>query len=93
VSLDPEARVSSAPALGVWSRVISGIRTVLASINRQLPNIDPKSLFPIGIEVSQGAIICGNLSTPNLLVLEFQAAHGAYGAVQVHRFVLAPSPH
>lgn len=49
----------------------------------QLPNFDPKNLLPMGLEVSKGAIICGNASAPNLLIAEFSEAQGTYGIVQV----------
>ncbi|KAF8893814.1 hypothetical protein BD779DRAFT_1669348 [Infundibulicybe gibba] len=49
---------------------------------RQLPNLDPLDLLPLGIEVTKGAIICGNNSTPNFLVAEFQRTEGTYGIVQ-----------
>ncbi|KAJ7218000.1 hypothetical protein GGX14DRAFT_550111 [Mycena pura] len=49
---------------------------------RQLPTLDPKDLLPFGIEVTKGAIICGNPSTPNLLVAEFKRTEGMFGIVQ-----------
>ncbi|KAF7376210.1 hypothetical protein MSAN_00036100 [Mycena sanguinolenta] len=51
-------------------------------IRRQLPTLDPKDLLPLGIEVTKGAIICGNPSTPNLLVAEFRRTAGMFGIVQ-----------
>ncbi|KAJ7096249.1 hypothetical protein C8R44DRAFT_371827 [Mycena epipterygia] len=51
-------------------------------VSRQLPTLDPKDLLPLGIEVTKGAIICGNPSTPNLLVAEFQKTEGMFGIVQ-----------
>ncbi|KAF9070624.1 hypothetical protein BDP27DRAFT_1401949 [Rhodocollybia butyracea] len=50
-------------------------------IREQLPNLDPKDLLPLGIEVSTGSIICGNASTPNLLVAEFKRVEGTFGIV------------
>ncbi|KAJ7251502.1 hypothetical protein B0H12DRAFT_1296299 [Mycena haematopus] len=51
-------------------------------VRRQLPTLDPKDLLPLGIEVTKGAIICGNPSTPNLLVAEFRRTEGMFGIVQ-----------
>ena len=36
------------------------------------------------MEVEKGAIICGNASTPNLLVAEYKKAEGTYGVVPVN---------
>ena len=63
-------------------------------MKHQLPNLDPKDLLPFGIEVIKGAIICGNSSTPNLLVAEFQRSEGTFGIVEVRYiclFVSLPS--
>ncbi|KAG7440025.1 uncharacterized protein BT62DRAFT_646663 [Guyanagaster necrorhizus] len=49
---------------------------------RQLPTLDPKELLPIGLDATKGVIICGNNSTPNLLVAEFQRAEGNIGISQ-----------
>ncbi|KAK0212569.1 hypothetical protein DFS33DRAFT_1370154 [Desarmillaria ectypa] len=49
---------------------------------RQLPTLDPKELFPVGLDATRGVIICGNNSTPNLLVAEFQRAEGNLGISQ-----------
>lgn len=51
-------------------------------VRQQMPNLDPKDLLPISIEVTKGAITIGNSSTPNLLVAEFQRAEGTYGIVE-----------
>ncbi|KAJ7045588.1 hypothetical protein C8F04DRAFT_939778 [Mycena alexandri] len=51
-------------------------------VRRQLPTLDPKDLLPLGIQVTKGAIICGNPSTPNLLVTEFKKTEGMFGIVQ-----------
>ena len=59
------------------------IRKAVTWVKRQLPNLDPKDLLPLGIEVDKGAIICGNSSTPNLLVAEFQRTEGTFGIVEV----------
>jgi hypothetical protein len=39
--------------------------------------------MPVGLEASRAAIVCGNESTPELLVSEFRQAEGTYGFVQV----------
>jgi hypothetical protein len=52
-------------------------------MKHQLPNLDPMDLLPVGIEVTKGAITCGNSSTPNLLVAEFQKTRGTFGVVEV----------
>jgi hypothetical protein len=51
-------------------------------LKRQLTSLDPKNLLPIGIEATKGAILCGNGSTPSLLVAEFSKAEGTFGIVQ-----------
>ncbi|KAF5370617.1 hypothetical protein D9758_002040 [Tetrapyrgos nigripes] len=58
------------------------LQNVISWIRRQLPNLDPKDLLPLGIEVVKGAIICGNSSTPNLLVAEFQRSDGTFGVIK-----------
>lgn len=55
----------------------------MAWFRQQLPNLDPKDLLPIGIEVTEGSIICGNTSTPSLLVAEFRRSSGTFGVVPV----------
>jgi hypothetical protein len=55
---------------------------VLIWFKRQLPSLDPKDLLPVGIEATKGAIVCGNGSTPSLLVAEFSKAEGTFGIVQ-----------
>lgn len=52
-------------------------------LKAQLPNLDPKELLPLGLSIRTGAIILGNPSTPNLLVVEFQNAAGTFGIVSV----------
>lgn len=37
----------------------------------------------MGIEVNKGVLLCGNTSTPNLLVAEFQHMSGTFGIVPV----------
>lgn len=64
------------------------LKRALVWLKLQLPNFDPKNLLPMGIEATKGAIICGNASTPSLLVAEFSKVEGTYGIVQVgsHQF-------
>lgn len=64
----------------------TGARNAIMWIQSQLPHLDPKDLLPLGIEVTKGAITCGNSSTPNLLVAEFQRTEGTFGIVQVLPF-------
>lgn len=72
------------PALAQRALPIPGsVRKVLTWVKHQLPNLDPKDLLPLGIEVIKGTIICGNASTPNLLVAEFQRTEGTFGIVEV----------
>ena len=67
----------------LYSRTPRVFRKWSAAVKRQLPNLDPKDLLPIGIEVAKGAIIVGNRSTPELLVAEFRNTRGTYGIVPV----------
>lgn len=53
------------------------------SVSRQLPDLDAKSLLPFSFEALKGSIICGNFSTPNVLVVEFQRTEGLFGLVPV----------
>lgn len=62
------------------------IQDAFTYVRRQLPSLDPKDLLPFGIEIAKGAIICGNPSTPNLLVAEFKRTEGTFGIVQVHYY-------
>jgi hypothetical protein len=72
------------PALARRVLPIPGaVRKAVTWVKHQLPNLDPKDLLPLGIEVIKGAIICGNSSTPNLLVAEFQRTEGTFGIVEV----------
>lgn len=50
---------------------------------RQLPDLNPKSLLPISLEASKGAITMGNHTTESLLLAQFTFASGTYGIVQV----------
>lgn len=62
----------------------SAFRKILEWLRSQLPRIEFKDLLPISMEVEKGAIICGNASTPNLLVAEYKKAEGTYGVVPVN---------
>jgi hypothetical protein len=62
----------------------SFIKKTLEWIRSQLPQIDFKDLLPMSMEVEKGAIICGNASTPNLLVAEYTKAEGTYGILPVN---------
>ncbi|KAJ3517254.1 hypothetical protein NLJ89_g626 [Agrocybe chaxingu] len=62
-------------------RLPNFITNALNWLRLQLPNLDPKDLLPLGIDVQTGVIILGNPSTPSLLVAEFQHAFGTYGIV------------
>ncbi|KAJ6586994.1 hypothetical protein DFH09DRAFT_241649 [Mycena vulgaris] len=63
-------------------RLPVAVRKAWQWVRRQLPTLDPKDLLPLGIDVIKGAIICGNPSTPTLLVAEFQKTEGMFGIVQ-----------
>jgi hypothetical protein len=52
-------------------------------MEHQLPSLDVRDIMPVGLEASRAAIVCGNESTPELLVSEFRHAEGTYGFVQV----------
>ncbi len=58
------------------------LQDAFAWFKHQLPTLDPKELLPIGLDATKGVIICGNNSTPNLLVAEFQRAEGNLGISQ-----------
>jgi hypothetical protein len=64
-------------------RIPTTIQNAFAWLKRQLPNLDPKDLLPLGIEVTTGALILGNPSTPHLLVAEFHSAEGTFGVLAV----------
>jgi len=68
----------------------STFKKALEWIRSQLPRIEFKDLLPISMEVEKGAIICGNSSTPNLLVAEYRKAEGTYGVVPVNPHSLRP---
>jgi hypothetical protein len=56
---------------------------ILAWVKRQLPSLNIRDLLPIGFEVHKAVTICGNASTPSLLILECQKAAGVAGVVPV----------
>ncbi|KAG6832605.1 hypothetical protein H0H92_014441 [Tricholoma furcatifolium] len=62
-------------------RVPRRLQKALAWVKGQLPSLDPKDLLPLGIEITKGAITCGNNSTPTLLVAEFRRSEGSFGLV------------
>lgn len=68
----------------------SVFRNALEWLRSQLPRIEFKDLLPVSMEVEKGAIICGNASTPNLLVAEYKKAEGTYGVVPVAPQFLQP---
>ncbi|KAI0058067.1 hypothetical protein BV25DRAFT_1994498 [Artomyces pyxidatus] len=57
------------------------LRAFIERLRKQLPNLDPKSLLPVSFEGVKGAIVCGNMSTPSVLVAEFSRAEGIFGTV------------
>ncbi|EGO25461.1 hypothetical protein SERLADRAFT_415036 [Serpula lacrymans var. lacrymans S7.9] len=59
------------------------IHAALDWVKRQMPYLDPKDLLPIAIEGLKGAIICGNPSVPNCMVVEFHRVEGTFGIVQL----------
>jgi len=77
----PQTPVGSTSFLGSAPSVF---RKTLEWLRSQLPKIEFKDLLPISMEVEKGAIICGNASTPNLLVAEYKMAEGTYGVVPVN---------
>ncbi|KAF7315604.1 hypothetical protein MIND_00075800 [Mycena indigotica] len=80
---DTGGRQSSAQQAFVNSmQVPAVVQRAWQWIRQELPTLDPKDLLPLGIEVTKGAIICGNPSTPNLLVAEFKRTEGMFGIVQ-----------
>jgi hypothetical protein len=52
-------------------------------LQNQLPHFDSKDLLPISFEGINGGIVCGNMSTSNILVAEFARVDGLYGTVPV----------
>lgn len=65
------------------SRMPAVMHKAMAWFRSQLPNLDPKDLFPVGINVQTGAIILGSSSTPSLMVAEFRSVLGSYGITAV----------
>ncbi|KAH7874742.1 uncharacterized protein C8R40DRAFT_1171340 [Lentinula edodes] len=76
----PVAAASLVPS-SLRTRTPIFLTNLVTWIRGQLPNLDPKDLLPLGIDINKGAIICGNPSTPNLLVAEFQHGSGTFGIV------------
>ncbi|KAJ3735770.1 hypothetical protein DFJ43DRAFT_832425 [Lentinula guzmanii] len=76
----PVASASFVPS-SLRTRTPAFLADLVAWVRGQLPNLDPKDLLPLGLDIAKGAIICGNPSTPNLLVAEFQRATGTFGIV------------
>lgn len=72
-------------------RVPTAVRNAFEWLKQQLPNLDPKDLLPLGIEVNTGSIIMGNPSTPTMLVAEFRTANGTFGVVGVGAFKSVPN--
>ncbi|KAI0958666.1 hypothetical protein AcV7_004416 [Taiwanofungus camphoratus] len=66
----------------IYMKTPNCLRKLLPWLQLQLPNFDLKNFLPISFEATKGAIICGNASTPSLLVAEFHRAEGTYGVVQ-----------
>ncbi|KAI0829807.1 hypothetical protein BC628DRAFT_1477689 [Trametes gibbosa] len=66
----------------IYKRTPTFVKRGVSWMQEQLPNLDPKDLLPISIEVVKGAITVGNASTPNLLAAEFQRGEGTYGIVE-----------
>ncbi|KAI0699566.1 hypothetical protein BC835DRAFT_1412549 [Cytidiella melzeri] len=65
----------------IYSRTPKFLKGWIAALKHQMPSLDPKDLLPIGIEVTKGAIVIGNKSTPTLFVADFKCAEGTYGIV------------
>jgi hypothetical protein len=72
---------SSAAPTSVRRRSI--VQRALDRVRRQLPTLDAKDLLPLSIAITKAIIICGNASTPNLLVIDSKAADGVIGIVPV----------
>ncbi|KAI0342100.1 hypothetical protein BDW22DRAFT_1358216 [Trametopsis cervina] len=65
----------------IYTKTPNVLKGWIERLKQQMPNLDPKDLLPLGIEVRKGAIIAGNESTPTLFVAEFESAEGTYGIV------------
>ncbi|OCH88869.1 hypothetical protein OBBRIDRAFT_779350 [Obba rivulosa] len=66
----------------IYMKTPAFIRRAISWVHLQLPKLDPKELLPISFETTKAAIICGNVSTPSLLVVELSKAEGTYGIVE-----------
>lgn len=71
----------STPATTVSSRTTMFGMTLLGWFASIKP--DFREILPIDVEALHGAIVCGNQSTPSLLVAKFLKAHGSYNVVPV----------
>lgn len=76
-------RLSTQVSTRISSRMATVIPDWISWFKRQLPNLDPKDLLPLSFRVVNGAVVCGNSATPNLLMSKFTAVDGTYGIVQV----------
>ena len=76
--------VSLVSSIITWTPGV--VKKSLAWGRGQLPNLDPKELLPISIDVTKAAIVIGNAATPTLLVTEFQRSEGTYGVVSVRLY-------
>jgi len=82
-SVDSNGRTAQSIVTSSLLHTPGFLRNTVSWIKRQLPNLDPKDLLPLGIEIVKGAIVCGNPSTPNLMVAEFQRSDGTFGVIRV----------
>ncbi|KAL4251310.1 hypothetical protein ABKN59_005668 [Abortiporus biennis] len=83
-SVVPQSSLFAPPASilsSLQERTPAFVKQACSWLSSQLPNLDPKELLPVSIEVSRGAITCGNASTKSLFVAEFNRASGTYGVV------------
>jgi len=67
-------------------RLPAAVSNALSWLKCQFPKFDIDVLLPIGLEAMKGAIVCGNPSTPELLVAQFYHVDGLYGFVKVIAF-------
>ena len=76
---------SAALAPGQSNSFLKALKRAGSWVKHQLPSMDSKGLFPIGIEATRGVITLGNASTPELIVADFRRADGTYGVVPVSK--------
>ncbi|CAK5265757.1 unnamed protein product [Mycena citricolor] len=74
--------VYSPSILAASLRLPVAIQRAWTWIRRQMPTLDVKDLLPLGIDVTKGAITCGNSSVENIMVVQFQRTEGMFGVVQ-----------